>query len=1086
MPKHLSKFLVIVSLACILSGGTLIALEKTTPAAPPAAPQQQGVTITIDEVVASGLSLPVQLTHAGDGSGRLFVVEQGGAIRIIDNGTVLSTPFLDIDSLVRTDGEQGLLGLAFHPDYASNGYFYVNYTNNSGNTVIARYQVSANPNVADSVSAQILLTVNQPASNHNGGQVAFGPDGYLYIGMGDGGSAGDPDNEGQDKDTLLGAMLRIDVNTPSGYLIPADNPFVGVAGRDEIWAIGLRNPWRFSFDRQTGDLYIGDVGQNNWEEISYQKAGTPGGLNFGWDCLEGTHSHSNAAPVCSTPGLIASMTPPIAEYSHSEGLSVSGGFVYRGQDYQGLTGRYFYADYVFGKIWSLTKTGTNPDTFSAPDFEMEANFNISAFGEDEQGELYVVDYSGGTIRRLADAAGPTPVPNLSTSSKKSSTDTANPGEVVTYTIRLVNTGDTLNSPLYLTDTLPVSLTYVSGSLNATSGTTNDSAAPTLRWSGDLNFNAPITITYRVTVAAGNSSSQQIFNQAQLNGPDIAPLTLTHVLFTPRSILNTTLNNFIVPGTQPNALTDTIPDPATCNGCHTAPIFDSWRGSMMGQAARDPLMWAALTVAEKYVPNAGEYCLRCHSPKGWLEGRSHPTDGSALESVDLRAGVACEICHRMVDPVPSTTDQAVSFDAGIRASLTEPLPTNHIGSGMMIIDPQDRRRGPFSLPGFSLHSAYRTDFLGQSTNYVTESRVCGTCHNVDNPVLSWDEGRGEYWPNDPDTPAASFENEALFPIERTFDEWQNSTYAATGVYAPQFAGQMPDGVVGSCQDCHMKRITGSAADNFGGGNPVERDCETNGCLPEHTFVGGNTWVPQLLQDSRWRLNSVDDAPYLNNTIIAAREMLKQAATLTATLVTSGTGKAAIVRVTNETGHKLPTGYPEGRRMWINLKAFDQAGNLVYESGAYNANTAVLTQDGSKIYEAKQGLTSDLADFLGMPEGASFHFVLNNTTVKDNRIPPRGFTNAAFDKRGLRPVGATYVDGQYWDETVYPLPENTARVLATLYYQTSSKEYIDFLRNNGGIDGVTVGTLWDGSKSLPEVMAIAFDPAHNIYLPLVIKQ
>jgi len=281
---------------------------------------------------------------------------------------------------------------------------------------------------------------------------------------------------------------------------------------------------------------------------------------------------------------------------------------------------------------------------------------------------------------------------------------------------------------------------------------------------------------------------------------------------------------------------------------------------------------------------------------------------------------------------------------------------------------------------------------------------------------------------------------------------------------------------------MRRTTGLAA--TGG---VNRDCSGGvGCLPEHDLVGGNTWVPQILQDTRWRLNSVADARHLNNTILRVREMLQKAATLTATLQINGPNKIAVVQVTNQTGHKLPTGYPEGRRMWLNLKAYDDTGTLIYESGAYDPATSVLTQDPAiKIYETKQGLTNNLAALLNMSPGESFHFVLNNTVIKDNRIPPRGFTAQALTTRGLEPVGAAYTPGQYWDDTIYPVPANTEQIVAMLYYQTASKEYIDFLRANGGLDGASLGALWDTSKSPPEVMAVAFDPAIPIYLPLIFK-
>jgi uncharacterized repeat protein (TIGR01451 family) len=634
--------------------------------------------------VASGFDHPVQVTHAGDGSNRLFVVEQSGRIRIIKNGAVLPTPFLNLSSRISYGGERGLLGLAFHPNYENNGYFYVNYTRaGDGATVIARYSISASdPDVADPTGALELLTIDQPYGNHNGGQVMFGPDGYLYIGMGDGGSGGDPLNHAQNNTTLLGA------GTP--YAIPPDNPYVGRSGRDEIWAIGLRNPWRFGFDRETGDLYIGDVGQNLWEEVDYQAATTPGGVNFGWRCREGTHTYSSSPP-CNDPAVLASLTDPIVEYSHSAGRSVTGGLVYRGTLYPNLVGRYFYADYVEGKIWSLYKTGSSPDTWSTPELELDTGFNISAFGEDEAGELYVVDRSGGTIRHLADVNGPTS--NLSTSRKQASTSSADPGEVVTYTIRLINTGGLVDETLWLTDTVPTGLIYVPDSLQATQGTVNDWQSPGLSWQGAPNTRT-ITITYKITATGAVSDS--IINEASITGASMDPLTLKHALFVPRSVLTTTQQDFFAPGTQPEQLTVRIPPSIDCDTCHSAPIYDKWRGSMMSQAGRDPLMWAALFTANADAPGAGDYCLRCHTPKGWLEGRSHPADGSALQAQDISNGIGCALCHRMVDPVPSTTDEAVSIDLAVRAALTAPVPSDYVGSSTMIVDPSDNRRGPFSL------------------------------------------------------------------------------------------------------------------------------------------------------------------------------------------------------------------------------------------------------------------------------------------------------------------------------------------------------------------------------------------------------
>jgi len=330
-------------------------------------------------IMLAGLSRPVDLQNAGDE--RLFIVEKVGRIRIMQEGGLFDTPFLNIEGRVGSrSNEQGLLGLAFHPNYAENGLFYVNYTDRDGNTVISRFQVTSDPNVADPNSEMILLRVNQPFRNHNGGGMAFGPDGYLYLGLGDGGSAGDPQGNGQKLDTFLGKILRIDVDSGEPYTIPADNPF-----GSEVWAYGLRNPWRFSFDSQTGDLYIGDVGQNQWEEIDFVPAGTPGGINFGWNFLEGSHPYAGG----SQDGLI----PPVAEYSHDQGCSVTGGYVYRG----GMTewnGIYLYGDYCMGTVWGLIHSDEgwqNQVLFSA-------GGNITSFGQDNSGEIYLTLNSGQILR----------------------------------------------------------------------------------------------------------------------------------------------------------------------------------------------------------------------------------------------------------------------------------------------------------------------------------------------------------------------------------------------------------------------------------------------------------------------------------------------------------------------------------------------------------------------------------------------------------------------------------------------------------------------------------------------------------------
>ena len=342
--------------------------------------------------VASGLNNPIGIANAGDGSGRLFILEQEGKICILQAGTLAAEPFLDISDRVGCCGERGLLGLAFHPRYSENGYFYVNYTDRERSTVIARYQVSAeNPDQADAGSELNLLTIAQPYPNHNGGAVVFGPDGYLYLGLGDGGSGGDPHGNGQSTATLLGKILRIDVDQGELYSIPADNPFVSGGGLPEIWAYGLRNPWRISFDRLTDDLYIADVGQNAWEEINFMAAGSPGGANFGWNYLEATHPYQGNPPE----GL--ELVEPVAEYSHDQGCSVTGGVVYRGIELASWQGVYLYGDYCSGILWGLVR---NPLGVWLNGVLFETGSSITSFGEDEGGEVYMTDYAG-TLYRLS-------------------------------------------------------------------------------------------------------------------------------------------------------------------------------------------------------------------------------------------------------------------------------------------------------------------------------------------------------------------------------------------------------------------------------------------------------------------------------------------------------------------------------------------------------------------------------------------------------------------------------------------------------------------------------------------------------------
>jgi glucose/arabinose dehydrogenase len=349
--------------------------------------------------VAGNFDSPLLVTNAGDGSGRLFVVERGGRVFVVKNGQRRERPWLDISRITQAGGEQGLLGLAFHPDFETNRRFYVNHINRSGNTVIARYKVYENKRgKAKPSSRRVILRIDQPYANHNGGDISFAPDGYLYIATGDGGSGGDPHNNGQRLDTLLGKILRIDVDARTGgrrYGIPSDNPLVGQPGRDEIWAYGLRNPWRFGIDREAGTIWIGDVGQDSLEEVNRQPL-SAAGVNYGWNVMEGNECYPPGAS-CIPEGLVL----PIATYDHKLGCAVTGGYVYRGTDYPEMAGVYFFGDYCSGIIWTLASDGESPQT---PVQVLDTDHSISSFGESEDGELYMTDLTSGSLLQLVDSS----------------------------------------------------------------------------------------------------------------------------------------------------------------------------------------------------------------------------------------------------------------------------------------------------------------------------------------------------------------------------------------------------------------------------------------------------------------------------------------------------------------------------------------------------------------------------------------------------------------------------------------------------------------------------------------------------------
>ncbi|MFT5315485.1 MAG: hypothetical protein ACI9UK_001317 [Candidatus Krumholzibacteriia bacterium] len=520
------------------------------------------------------------------------------------------------------------------------------------------------------------------------------------------------------------------------------------------------------------------------------------------------------------------------------------------------------------------------------------------------------------------------------------------------------------------------------------------------------------------------------------------------------VVPTTLRDFELSGTQPFGANELENPSQVCIACHadydsaTEP-YHNWQGSMMGQAMRDPLYRATVVVAEQFVPAVGDLCIRCHSPGGWQGGRSLDTSMNMLNETDFE-GVQCDFCHRMVSP-HYVDNVSPIVDLAILADLEEiPLdPAN----GQFIYDPAPVRRGPYSDVDAS-HQWLESDF-------TLSANMCATCHDVSNPVFIAGVAPGVYEVQALDSAHPDGNKRNMFPVERTFSEWSASEYASTGVYQPQFAGNRPDGMVSTCQDCHMKDVTGVGSNVPG--SPTRTD------LGLHDLTGGNTFVPDILLDFYPDL----DPAALADGKQRAIAMLSLAATMELTM-TPVEGKPAVnVRITNETGHKLPSGYPEGRRAWLHIEAYNSNDIKVYESGAYDDQTGELDHDAdAKIYHIEPGISTRLAPILGMPSGPSFHFALNDTVYLDNRIPPRGFTNAAFEAIQSPPVAYTYADGQYWDDTEYVLPISAVRVEVTYYYQTTSKGYIEFLRdaNTTNTLGQELYDSWaNHGRSAPVVMA-----------------
>jgi hypothetical protein len=559
-------------------------------------------------------------------------------------------------------------------------------------------------------------------------------------------------------------------------------------------------------------------------------------------------------------------------------------------------------------------------------------------------------------------------------------------------------------------------------------------------------NRPITNQARIKVVAMDAFSNTT-NDVSDTAFTIIPSPFTNV-----HGVATTLRDFDLPGTQPFEHGQDLEASSSCASCHggyntaTEPQH-GWQGSMMSHASRDPLFLANFAIANQDAAESGDLCLRCHLPRGWLAGRSVPTDGGRMTAADAD-GVSCALCHRMVDPVYQVGVSPTN-DLAILAALS--FPGTNYGNGMFVIDPTGMRRGPFT------NAAAPHSFLGSA--FHRSSAFCGTCHDVSNPAFQ-NDGSGNYVANAFNTTVAQFSPHFMAPVERTYSEWLRSSYNSTnGVHAPQFAGIKPDGRVSSCQDCHMRDVAGYGCNtNLNAGVPWR----TN--LPSHDLTGGSTWLPGLLTNLFPGEVSV---PAIQSGIARATYLLQNAASL----AVGDAGAQIKVTVTNECGHKLPTGYPEGRRVWVNVKFYDESLNLLGESGAYNGTNGVLTRDGqAKIYEVHPGIETNLALALGLTPGPSLHFVLNNQTYEDNRIPPRGFTNASYAAFGGSPVGHHYEDGQYWDDSHYVLPAGATRAEVKLYYQSTSKEFVEFLRdeNRTTPHGQAMYQLWSTNGMCPPTL------------------
>lgn len=546
----------------------------------------------------------------------------------------------------------------------------------------------------------------------------------------------------------------------------------------------------------------------------------------------------------------------------------------------------------------------------------------------------------------------------------------------------------------------------------------------------------------------------------------------------------TLEDFFQPGTQPDP-TGTVVSPIlssqNCVFCHGEYLdsgtfeepWDGWVGSLMAQSARDPVWYAALAVANQDANMSGEYCIRCHSPTAWLGGRSVPPDASGFvdsgSSNDFD-GVTCHFCHRSVNPV-FESDSPIE-DAAILANLAFPPGTGR-GNGRYVVDPDDVRRGPYedvaTNPGMNMHGVPVL-----FSPFHRRSEACATCHDVMNPMfMKQPDGSYALTPLGAEHPTQDPYD--MFPEQTTYSEWQFSQFANGGVLFDdgRFGGNHPTGVMAECQDCHMpdQEAGGCFAWEF---PPFAERTD----LPAHTLTGGNTWVlaaiRELYFDSETGLSA--------ETVTAARDRTEAFLRAGSDLEVQQYGDELKVRIVNWAGHKLPTGYPEGRRIWINVRFLDEFGDDLLEHGAYDWSTGVLATGDTKVYEAIHVISDEVAAATNLPPDTEFHLALNSKILKDNRIPPVGFTNAAYEMFGSAPVGATYADGQHWDDTVFTIPPGAADAIVTVYFQSATKEYMEFLRdaNQTNAAGQTIYDLWAdplvGNRAAPtdlDAVAVALN-------------